>query len=64
MGWTLGYMLNLTNMIPPEIPPNVIGLPRSNWIVATVLLAVMLVLTFCLLVAVCYQKNYSGYERL
>ncbi|XP_027326792.2 ectonucleoside triphosphate diphosphohydrolase 8 isoform X1 [Anas platyrhynchos] len=64
VGWTLGYMLNLTNMIPPEIPQNVIGLPRSNWIVATVLLAVMLVLTFCLLVAVCYQKNYSGYESL
>ncbi|XP_032056426.1 ectonucleoside triphosphate diphosphohydrolase 8-like [Aythya fuligula] len=64
VGWTLGYMLNLTNMIPPEIPQNVIGLPRSNWIVATVLLAIMLVLTFCLLVAMCYQKNYSGYESL
>lgn len=64
MGWTLGYMLNLTNMIPPEAPQSVIGLPRSNWIAATVLLAVMLVLTFCLLVAVCYQKKYSGYESL
>ncbi|XP_035420593.1 ectonucleoside triphosphate diphosphohydrolase 8-like isoform X2 [Cygnus atratus] len=64
VGWTLGYMLNLTNMIPPETPQSVIGLPRSNWIAATILLAVMLVLTFCLLVAMCYQKNYSGYESL
>ncbi|NXK48076.1 ENTP8 diphosphohydrolase, partial [Chauna torquata] len=64
VGWTLGYMLNLTNMIPPETPRSVIGLPRRNWIAATVLLAIMLVLIFCLLSAMCYQKNYPGYESL
>lgn len=63
VGWALGYMLNLTNMIPSEAPPRVIGLQRSNWIAATVLLAIMLILIFCLLTVICCQKN-SGYERL
>ncbi|NWX14153.1 ENTP8 diphosphohydrolase, partial [Aegotheles bennettii] len=64
MGWTLGYMLNLTNMIPSEAPQRVVGLQRNNWIAATALLAIMLILTFCLLTATCCQKNSSGYERL
>lgn len=63
VGWTLGYMLNLTNMIPSETPQRVVGLQRSNWIAATVLLAIMLVLVFCLLTVICCQKS-SGYERL
>ncbi|NWI30085.1 ENTP8 diphosphohydrolase, partial [Sula dactylatra] len=57
VGWTLGYMLNLTNMIPSETPQ------RSKWIAATVLLAVMLILIFCLLTVICCQKN-SGYDSL
>lgn len=64
VGWTLGYMLNLTNMIPSETPQRVIGLQRSNWIAATVLLAVMLILIFCLLTVICLQKNSFGYESL
>lgn len=64
MGWTLGYMLNLTNMIPSEIPQRVVGLQRSNWIAATVLLATMLILTFCLLALMCCQKSSSGYVSL
>ncbi|XP_040975928.1 ectonucleoside triphosphate diphosphohydrolase 8-like isoform X3 [Aquila chrysaetos chrysaetos] len=64
MGWTLGYMLNLTNMIPSETPQRVVGLQRSNWIAATILLAVMLILIFCLLTVICCQKNSSGYESL
>ncbi|KAM9271128.1 ectonucleoside triphosphate diphosphohydrolase 8-like [Morus bassanus] len=63
VGWTLGYMLNLTNMIPSETPQRVIGLQRSKWIAATVLLAIMLILIFCLLTVICCQKN-SGYESL
>ncbi|NXJ95635.1 ENTP8 diphosphohydrolase, partial [Corythaixoides concolor] len=63
-GWTLGYMLNLTNMIPSEAPQRVVGLRRSNWIAATVLLAIMLILVFCLLTVLCYQRNSSGYESL
>ncbi|NWS66213.1 ENTP8 diphosphohydrolase, partial [Crotophaga sulcirostris] len=64
VGWTLGYMLNLTNMIPSETPQRVVGLRRSNWIAATVLLAVMLILIFCLLTVMCCQKHSSGYESL
>ncbi|PKU32095.1 hypothetical protein llap_17602 [Limosa lapponica baueri] len=64
VGWTLGYMLNLTNMIPSENPPRVIGLQRTNWIAATVSLAIMLILIFCLLTAICCQKNSFGYESL
>ncbi|NXX62577.1 ENTP8 diphosphohydrolase, partial [Scopus umbretta] len=64
VGWTLGYMLNLSNMIPSGTPQAVIGLQRSNWIAATVLLAIMLILAFCLLTVLCCQKNYSGYEIL
>ncbi|KAJ7411944.1 ectonucleoside triphosphate diphosphohydrolase 8-like protein [Willisornis vidua] len=64
VGWTLGYMLNLTNMIPSEPPPGVIVLQRSHWMAATVLLAIMLILTFCLLTVMCCQRNSSGYERL
>ncbi|NXS43122.1 ENTP8 diphosphohydrolase, partial [Balaeniceps rex] len=63
VGWTLGYMLNLTNMIPSETPQTVIGLQRSKWIAATVLLAIMLILIFCLLTVICCQKN-SSYESL
>ncbi|KFM10335.1 Ectonucleoside triphosphate diphosphohydrolase 8, partial [Aptenodytes forsteri] len=64
VGWTLGYMLILTNMIPSETPQRVTGLQRSNWIAATVLLAIMLILIFCLLTVICCQKNSSGYESL
>ncbi|KFV17262.1 Ectonucleoside triphosphate diphosphohydrolase 8, partial [Pterocles gutturalis] len=64
VGWTLGYMLNLTNMIPSETPQRVVGLQRSNWIAATVLLAIMVILIFCLLIVICCQKNSFGYERL
>ncbi|XP_055662263.1 ectonucleoside triphosphate diphosphohydrolase 8-like isoform X2 [Falco peregrinus] len=64
VGWTLGYMLNLTNMVPSEIPQRVTGLKRSNWTAATVLLAIMLILIFSLLTVICCQKNPSGYEML
>lgn len=64
VGWTLGYMLNLTNMIPSETPQKVAWLPKSKWIAATVILATTVILIFCLIVAVCYWKDSSGYESL
>ncbi|NWI92932.1 ENTP8 diphosphohydrolase, partial [Pitta sordida] len=64
VGWTLGYMLNLTNMIPSEPPPRAVMLQRSSWTAATVLLAIMLILTFCLLTVLCRQRHPSDYERL
>lgn len=32
IGWTLGYMLNLTNLIPSELPKAATGVPHSQWI--------------------------------
>ncbi|NXE02707.1 ENTP8 diphosphohydrolase, partial [Chaetorhynchus papuensis] len=64
VGWALGYMLNLTNMIPSEPPAAVTGLPSCSWIAATVLLAIMLILTFCLLTATCCHRSSSSYEHL
>ncbi|NWR18192.1 ENTP8 diphosphohydrolase, partial [Emberiza fucata] len=64
VGWTLGYMLNLTNLIPSEPPTAVTELPRSIWIAATLLLAIMLILIFCLLTATCCHRNSLGYEQL
>ncbi|NXI34101.1 ENTP8 diphosphohydrolase, partial [Galbula dea] len=63
VGWSLGYMLHLTNMIPSETPQRVVELQRNNWIAATILLAIMMILIFCLLIVICCQK-ISGYERL
>ncbi|XP_072208774.1 ectonucleoside triphosphate diphosphohydrolase 8-like isoform X1 [Excalfactoria chinensis] len=64
VGWTLGYMLNLTNMIPSETPQKVVWLPKSRWIAATVILAITVLLIFCLIAAICYWKDSSGYESL
>lgn len=64
VGWPLGYMLNLSSMVPSEPPAAVTGLPRSVWIAATALLAVMLVLTSCLLTATCCHRSSPGYEQL
>ncbi|NXJ06088.1 ENTP8 diphosphohydrolase, partial [Odontophorus gujanensis] len=64
VGWTLGYMLNLTNMIPSETPQRAAVLPKSKWVAATVVLAIILILIFCLIAALCYWKDSSGYETL
>ncbi|OXB80633.1 UNVERIFIED_CONTAM: hypothetical protein H355_005562 [Colinus virginianus] len=64
VGWTLGYMLNLTNMIPSETPQRAAVLPKSKWVAATVILAIILILIFCLITALCYWKDSSGYETL
>lgn len=52
IGWTLGYMLNLTNMIPSEAPTEYIGRSRSLWaaslffIVLSIVAAAVLVLLY------------------
>ncbi|MBN3299376.1 ectonucleoside triphosphate diphosphohydrolase 8 isoform X2 [Amia ocellicauda] len=35
IGWTLGYMLNLTNLIPAERPPEVVRQQRDQWAAAS-----------------------------
>lgn len=54
IGWTLGYMLNLTNMIPSEGPRPLRGHEEGVWaagiffIVATLALCLVLLLVHCL----------------
>ncbi|KFW82753.1 Ectonucleoside triphosphate diphosphohydrolase 8, partial [Manacus vitellinus] len=44
VGWTLGYMLNLTNMIPAEAPTRVKGHMPSLWAAAITFIILTLVL--------------------
>ncbi|NXD83048.1 ENTP8 diphosphohydrolase, partial [Halcyon senegalensis] len=44
VGWTLGYMLNLTNMIPAEAPARVKGHVPSLWAAAVAFIILTLVL--------------------
>uniref|UniRef100_A0A8C9NAA0 Ectonucleoside triphosphate diphosphohydrolase 8 n=1 Tax=Serinus canaria TaxID=9135 RepID=A0A8C9NAA0_SERCA len=44
VGWTLGYMLNLTNMVPAEAPARVKGLRSSLWAAAITFIILNLVL--------------------
>lgn len=44
MGWTLGYMLNLTNMIPAEAPGRLKGHAPSLWAAAVAFVALTLAL--------------------
>ncbi|KAM6296904.1 ectonucleoside triphosphate diphosphohydrolase 8-like [Aegotheles albertisi] len=44
IGWTLGYMLNLTNMIPAEVPVQVKGHVPSLWAAAVTFLILSLAL--------------------
>lgn len=52
-GWTLGYMLNLTNMIPaeaPDTPP----LPHAGYVSLVTLMAVLLfILCIVLILILC-----------
>ncbi|NWX37493.1 ENTP8 diphosphohydrolase, partial [Notiomystis cincta] len=44
VGWTLGYMLNLTNMVPAEAPARVKGHRPSLWAAAIIFILLILVL--------------------
>lgn len=54
IGWALGYVLNLTNMIPAEAPEQVKGQQRGLWaatiffIVLTAAAALLAILIQCL----------------
>ncbi|XP_069842093.1 ectonucleoside triphosphate diphosphohydrolase 8-like [Dendropsophus ebraccatus] len=50
IGWTLGYMLNLTNMIPSESPPTMNVLNHSVWAAAIFFIVFSLALGLVLLI--------------
>lgn len=64
IGWSLGYMLNLTNKIPSEAPAEVRGHSYDIW-VATVTISFLtaLLILFGVLLH-CIQKPVSTYETL
>lgn len=47
IGWTLGYMLNLTNLVPSEAPPEVKGHDYDVWVGS--LFFIVLAIAVCLL---------------
>lgn len=49
MGWALGYMLNLTNLIPADPPGLRKGTDFSSWVVLLLLFAAMLLAALVLL---------------
>ncbi|KAL1276053.1 hypothetical protein QQF64_035676 [Cirrhinus molitorella] len=52
IGWTLGYMLNLTNMIPSENPRALTGVPHSQWAAQIFFIVLALFLSLLLIVIV------------
>ncbi|KFD71600.1 hypothetical protein M514_05313 [Trichuris suis] len=54
IGWTLGYMLNATNMLPAEKPTELIGVLEFSLVTAAACLMVLLGLSF--LAFVIYRK--------
>ncbi|XP_054854268.1 ectonucleoside triphosphate diphosphohydrolase 8 isoform X2 [Eublepharis macularius] len=52
IGWTLGYMLNLTNMIPTESPSSLRGHEEGVWIASIFFIVLMLAL--CLVFLLIY----------
>ncbi|XP_012639961.1 ectonucleoside triphosphate diphosphohydrolase 2 [Microcebus murinus] len=49
VGWALGYMLNLTNLIPAEPPALRKGTYFGSWVVLLLLFSAMLLAALCLL---------------
>ncbi|XP_026866255.2 ectonucleoside triphosphate diphosphohydrolase 1 [Electrophorus electricus] len=60
-GWTLGYMLNLTNMIPAEAPDKPL-LPYGGYVTFMLLLS-FLILSLCLLAYKCFCRPTGSGQR-
>lgn len=57
VGWTLGYMLNLTNMIPSEEPSST-RLSHSTYVFLMVLFSLILVIVVIIGLFVCHRPSY------
>ncbi|KAL6457905.1 hypothetical protein MHYP_G00331350 [Metynnis hypsauchen] len=53
IGWTLGYMLNLTNLIPSERPLAVTGVQHSQWAAKIFFIVFALFLSLLILIVLC-----------
>ncbi|KAL4612990.1 ectonucleoside triphosphate diphosphohydrolase 1 isoform X2 [Arapaima gigas] len=56
-GWTLGYMLNLTNMIPAEAPDSP-PIPHAGYV--TLMVLFVFVLFFLIVLAYCFFRRSSS----
>lgn len=64
VGWSLGYMLNLTNMIPAEVPSKAKGQKFVFWIIAMLIVGLLLALVLWSIVALTYQRQFANYETI
>ncbi|XP_025058849.1 ectonucleoside triphosphate diphosphohydrolase 8 isoform X3 [Alligator sinensis] len=64
VGWSLGYMLNLTNMIPAEVPSKAKGQKFVFWIITMLIVGLLLALVLWSIVALTYQRQFANYETI
>ncbi|XP_063071558.1 ectonucleoside triphosphate diphosphohydrolase 8 [Engraulis encrasicolus] len=57
IGWTLGYMLNLTNMVAPTHPLVVTGVQRSQWAADVFFIVLAFSLSLVLIIALIFWPN-------
>ncbi|XP_076870569.1 ectonucleoside triphosphate diphosphohydrolase 8 [Brachyhypopomus gauderio] len=53
IGWTLGYMLNLTNLISSDLPLVVTGVQHSQWAAEVSFIVFVLFLSLLILIVLC-----------
>ncbi|XP_028004912.1 ectonucleoside triphosphate diphosphohydrolase 1 isoform X2 [Eptesicus fuscus] len=63
VGWTLGYMLNLTNMIPAEQPVSS-PLPHSTYVSLMVLFSLILVAVIFIGLLIFHKPSYFQKDRV
>ncbi|XP_069097510.1 ectonucleoside triphosphate diphosphohydrolase 8-like isoform X2 [Pleurodeles waltl] len=64
IGWSLGYMLNLTNKIPSEAPAEVTGHSYVIWVATVTMSFLTALLILCVVLVHCIQTPVSSYETL
>ncbi|XP_037735360.1 ectonucleoside triphosphate diphosphohydrolase 8 isoform X3 [Chelonia mydas] len=64
VGWSLGYMLNLTNTIPLEAPDQVKGQRPDLWAAAVLTTCLTLAVILWTGLALCYQRRFATYETM
>ncbi|XP_075761952.1 ectonucleoside triphosphate diphosphohydrolase 8-like isoform X1 [Pelodiscus sinensis] len=64
VGWSLGYMLNLTNAVPTEAPERVKGQRPALWAAAVLTACLTLALLLWSSLALCYQRRFATYETM
>ncbi|KAJ8414075.1 hypothetical protein AAFF_G00066730 [Aldrovandia affinis] len=56
IGWTLGYMLNLSNLIPSDLPPSITGVKGAQWAAEVAFIVFAFFLSLVVMVILCAWK--------